>query len=76
MLSLKNGPIVLLGGLDDALLGGSLCAEGGYKGAILATQYEDVGVRLVQVVVEFREHRLLHHLMSVLLGRTSVGHNA
>jgi hypothetical protein len=53
-----------------------LCAEGGYKGAILATQYEDVGVRLVQVVVEFREHRLLHHLMSVLLGRTSVGHNA
>src|SRR5215211_3907430 len=57
---LGDPQVVLLGGLTDALPGDSSCAEGGYKGAILAAQNGNVGVRLVQVVVEFRKHSLLH----------------
>ena len=43
-------PIVLLGSLDDTLLGGTLCAEGCYKRAVLARENYDVWVRLVEVV--------------------------
>ena len=69
-LRVNNGPIVLLGGLHYALLGGSLCTEGSYKRTVLTAQYEDVGVGLVQVIVEFREHRfsfLLHRSTSTQL---------
>ena len=44
--------VVLSGGFDDAFPRGPFRAEGGHEGAVLATQDEYVGVRLVQVVAE------------------------
>jgi hypothetical protein len=45
-------PIISLSGFDDALLGGTPCAEGSHERAVLATQDHYVWVRLVEVVVE------------------------
>jgi hypothetical protein len=53
-------PIIFLGGLDDALLGGSSRAEAGYEGAILTTQYGNIRVRLVEVVVELGQPEFSH----------------
>jgi hypothetical protein len=47
--------VVFLGGLHEALPGCPRCAEGGREGAVLATQVENVRVRLIQVVVELRK---------------------
>src|SRR5918995_7334149 len=56
--------VVLLGGLHDTLPRGPPSAEGGYKRAVLAAQYDYVWVRLVHVVVELGEHLHLHaHLL-------------
>ena len=37
-------PVVFLGSLDDARLGGAPRAEGGHEGAVLAAKHQDVGV--------------------------------
>jgi hypothetical protein len=42
--------VVLFGSVNDALLGGSLCTEGGHGRAVLATQNHYIRVRLVQDV--------------------------
>src|SRR5918999_3919776 len=47
---LQQGPVVLLGGLHDALLGGTPRGEGGHERTVLAAQDDHVGVRLVEVV--------------------------
>ena len=49
--------VVFLGCLHDALPGGPTRAEGGHEGPVLATQHYDVGVRLVEVVVELGNRR-------------------
>jgi len=43
-------PLVLFGGFAETFLGGAHSTEGGYKGTILAAQYEDIWIRLVQEV--------------------------
>src|SRR5215210_1030703 len=54
-----HGLVVFHGGLDDALPGRSLGAEGGDEGAVLAAQHEDVRVRLVKVIARGKL-RLFH----------------
>jgi hypothetical protein len=46
--------VVFPGGLNDALRDPP-GAEGGHEGAVLTTQHDDVGIRLVEVVVELGE---------------------
>ena len=50
--------VVFLGCLHDALPGGPTRAEGGHEGPVLATRHHDVGVRLVEVVVELGEQEV------------------
>ena len=50
--------IVFFGCLHDALPGGPTRAEGGHEGPVLATRHHDVGVRLVEVVVELGEQEV------------------
>ena len=52
-----QGPVVVLGGLDDALRGESTGAEGRHEGAVLAPQHHYVGVGLLEVVVELGQQR-------------------
>src|SRR3712207_6556931 len=53
-------PIVLLGGLDNALLGCPSRAQASYQGAILTTQDHYVWVRLVEVVAKLGKPGLFH----------------
>jgi hypothetical protein len=59
-LSANKPPIVFLGGLDDAFLGGSLRTEAGHQGAILTAQDHYVRVRLVEVIVKLGKSELFH----------------
>src|SRR5215204_570120 len=62
-VGLHQPPVVLLGGLHDALPRGPSCAEGGHERAVLAAQDHYVWVRLVQVVVELGEQWLILHAL-------------
>jgi hypothetical protein len=64
---LKQGRVVLLGGLDYAFRGCSPRAEGAHEGAVLAAQDHYVRVGLVQVVVELGKVELLPSACHVLL---------
>jgi hypothetical protein len=56
----KQGRVALSGGFADAFPRGPYRAEGGHVRAVLAPEHDEVGVRLVQVVVERgEEERLL-----------------
>jgi hypothetical protein len=55
--------VVVLGGLNDALRDPP-GAEGGHEGAVLTTQHDDVGIRLVEVVVELGEQSSLRAPMT------------
>jgi hypothetical protein len=50
--------IVLLGSLEDALPGGTVRVEGCHERVVLAAQDQNVWVRLVEVVVEYRKRKL------------------
>src|SRR5918993_1805486 len=62
-VGLDQPPVVLLGGLRDALPRGPYCAEGCHERAVLAAQDHYVWVRLVQVVVELGEQWLILHAL-------------
>lgn len=64
--------VVFLGGLKEALPGGPRRTEGRRDGAVFATQVENVGVRLIQVVVELREKPGLVVLYATVGGVLSV----
>src|SRR5215212_5853133 len=59
-VGLEQPPVVLLGGLHDALPGSPSRAEGGHERAFLAAQDHYVWVRLVYVVDELGEQQLFH----------------
>ena len=46
--------VVLSGGFDDAFPRGPYRAEGSHGRAVLAPEHDDVAVRLVQVVLNFK----------------------
>src|SRR5215207_2532758 len=73
---LDDLPVVLLGGLQDALPRGPLRAEGCHKRAVLAAQHHYVRVRLLQIVVELGEQWLLLHALSCLLRRVALRFHA
>jgi hypothetical protein len=50
--------VVFLGGFEDTRPGGAPSAEGRYERAVLAAQHQDIGVRVVQVVLELGEQEL------------------
>src|SRR5215207_6410291 len=62
-VGLHQPPVVLLGGLRDALPRGPSCAEGCHERAVLAARDHYVWVRLVQVVVELGEQWLILHAL-------------
>src|SRR5215208_4190371 len=59
-VGLHQPPVVLLGGLYDALLSSPSYAEGGHERTVLAAQDHYVRVRLVKVVVERGKAELFH----------------
>ena len=67
MIPNEVSPIVFLGGLDDALLGSSLSAEGCHEGVVLAAQDHYVRARLLKVVDERVNVELLRTGFHVLL---------
>ena len=66
-VGLHQPPVVLLGGLEDALCGSPSCAEGSHERAALAAQDHYVWVRLVYVIVELGQCVLFHGLAYSLL---------
>ena len=61
----KQGRVVLFCGFDDAFPRRPYRAEGGHVRAVLAPEQDDVGVRLVQVLVERgKEESLLFFMLT------------
>ena len=49
--------VIVLSRFDDALPGGALRTEGRHERVVLATQHQDIGIRLVKVVLEYGKRR-------------------
>jgi hypothetical protein len=59
-VSLDKLPTILLSGFEDALLGGTPCAESCHERAVLAAQDHYVWIRLVEEVVELGKAELFY----------------
>jgi hypothetical protein len=60
-VSLEKLPTILLSGFEDALLGGTSCAESCHERAVLTAQDHYVWIRLVKIVVEREKHEFFCH---------------